>query len=241
MYVRDRDDGLTDLYFLDRHGEPRIVAQLEAGAMQVAVEHAEEVHEVPAHLAGIMETALSRLPPSNVAVQAALEARPRLRRWSMSHLLQRATADASPPPPAIPEIPWPPEPPPPLPQQDPPVITDDMARRASREAVRRAVIEAQINTSDDEQMRYELALQAYNGAVAPLEMFEAEARVRGMTAKALAEAVITDRRRRERRMMHVRAIQAQAMLDLDKATGDGIAAIERHAVSQIRQESPDAA
>ena len=31
MYTRDRDDGLTELYFLDRSGSPRIVAQLESG------------------------------------------------------------------------------------------------------------------------------------------------------------------------------------------------------------------
>jgi len=225
MYTRDRSDGLTDLYFLDRTGEPRVVAQLEAGATQVVMEHEAEVHATAPHAR----------PPRNES-----EGR-RVRRWSMSHLLQRAAGEPPPLPPDMPEIPWPPEPPPPLPQTEPPAMNDNMKRRAAREAVRRAVIDAQINTSDDEQMRYELALQAFNGAVAPLEMFEEEAKVRGVAAKALAEAVITDRRRRERRMMHVRAIQAQAMQDLDKATGDGIAAIERHAVSLIRQEQPNAA
>jgi hypothetical protein len=217
MYTRDRDDGLTELYFLDRTGSPRIVAQLEPGAIEVAIEHAIKVHE--AH---------EPPPPA--------KRRP-YRSWSMGHLLGRASMEPKEEPDLAP--PDPPAFPPPLPRHDPPDMDDNMRRRAAKELVRRAVIEASQSTTDD-QMRYELALQAHNDNVQALEMFAEEAKVAKVSAKELAERIITERRRRERRMMHIHAIQAQALIDLDNASGEAISTVERQAVAHIGQESRNA-
>jgi hypothetical protein len=89
-------------------------------------------------------------------------------------------------------------------------------------------------------MRYELALQAHNDNVQALEMFAEEAKVAKVPAKELAERIITERRRRERRMMHIHAIQAQALIDLDNASGEAISTVERQAVAHIGQESRNA-
>jgi hypothetical protein len=151
----------------------------------------------------------------------------RRRIWSMEHLLQRATP-LEPPKGELPAATEPPAPPMPAPPLD-----DTMRRRAAKEAVRRAVSDVS-QSSADLQMRYELALQARNGNVQCLEMFEEEARAANVSIQELAERIIVDRRARERRMMQVHAIQARALAELDQAAGDEIGTVEQTAVEKIR-------
>jgi hypothetical protein len=93
-------------------------------------------------------------------------------------------------------------------------------------------VEAARNANAD-QIRYEMALQAKNGRVSSMAQFEEEARISGVTVAVLADQIVAQRLALERRMSHVYTIQARALADIDRATGDAIDTITASAVSEI--------
>jgi hypothetical protein len=98
--------------------------------------------------------------------------------------------------------------------------SDSDRREAARRRLKDAV--ATVSSGPDDQMRYDLALQAINRNVTAMEMFTAEAAVLGITVAELAERVIGERRARERRMMQAHAILARVSAEIDQAIGDAI-------------------
>jgi hypothetical protein len=117
-----------------------------------------------------------------------------------------------------------PPPPPPaelLPEPIPAPALSDAERRAAAKRRLGAVV-AMTSSGPDDQMRYDLALQAINRNVTAMEMFTAEAAVLGITVAELAERVVGERRARERRMMQAHAILARVSAEIDRATGDAI-------------------
>ena len=85
----------------------------------------------------------------------------------------------------------------------------------------------------DDQIRYELAMQAHNRNIAVMTMFQAEAASRGLTVAALAEQIIAERRVHERRVMHAHAVLARVSAEIDQATGDTIDAIVDAGMAEI--------
>lgn len=116
----------------------------------------------------------------------------------------------------------------------PPIPMDDAGRRRAAKAQVRRMAASFAFSSADEQLRYEEALMAHNGNVQALQTFEPEARVAGISVRELAERIIDERRLKARRMVAIKAIYDQALIDLDNASGEGIAAIEARAVAAMQ-------
>ena len=66
------------------------------------------------------------------------------------------------------------------------------------------------DVSADQQIRYEVAIQAHNGKHSALEMLSEEAGYLGMSAKSLAEHIIVERGLHEARVMRAHAKRAKA-------------------------------
>lgn len=169
--------------------------------------------------------------------------------WSLKQLLRRASAEPDPEPepkpdpelePMLSELapaPLPDGPELPALEPVPPEVgglADSERRKAARALIAAAVAQASRNTTDN-QVRYELALQAKNGQVRAMSLFEPEAATLAITIAALADRIVGERHARERRMMQVYAIQARVLGELDRATGDDIDATAASAALEINQ------
>lgn len=119
-----------------------------------------------------------------------------------------------------------------------PMLDDATRRRVAKAIIRDAVI-ASMSPLTAEQARYELALQARNNQAFAVDTFAKEAATLGMTVQDLAAGIIQMRRVRERRMGHIYELQAQAVLDIDAASGDAIDAISARVVAAIGHASDD--
>jgi hypothetical protein len=113
-------------------------------------------------------------------------------------------------------------------------LSDSQRRSAAKSIVLRAVVEAARN-ANAEQIRYEMALQAKNGQVKSMSLFEEEAKIRGPTVQVLADQIVAQRLALERRMSQVYTIQARALADIERATGEAIDTIAASAVTEIAQ------
>ena len=114
----------------------------------------------------------------------------------------------------------------------PAIETENHAER--RAAAKGRLKDAVLRVSAlDDQIRYELAMQAHNRNIAVMTMFQAEAVSRGLTVAALAEQIIAERRVHERRVMHAHAVLARVSAEIDQATGDTIDAIVDAGMAEI--------
>jgi hypothetical protein len=188
--------------------------------------------------------ALPPPPPTAPGAPAAPE-----KGWSIEELLKAASAPpaAPPSPPGILdavqpiELPAPPQegdgtpqflPPPPVDD----VLTEGARRRAAKASVRNAVA-AVTRHSYDEQIRWEMALQARNQNPRAMSLFEDEAAALGCTIAELAEQIIQQRLVRERRVMRAWALQAEALNNLNKATGANIDSIAAAVVAELQGDT----
>lgn len=197
-------DGRLELFFYE-DGHPYVVGRYEDGPLAEAIDHDEVVHNA------------EQLSMPRAILPRPVEKRTR-RMWSFEHLLGRGT----------------PEPKVELPEDeiDAPELGDDLRRRAARERVQRAAQEASRLIAEG-QMRYELALQAHNGNTNAMAILEGEAKAEGITVAALAERIIAERRRNERRLGQVYEVLARALKDIEAATGERIATVEIAAAREI--------
>jgi hypothetical protein len=118
----------------------------------------------------------------------------------------------------------------------PPVATGNGQgdrRREARAAVKDAVADVNRRT-DGDQFRYELALMVANENVEAMSDMQAAAIAEGLPVRSYAQRIIAQHNARRRRAAQVYAIEAQALKDIDTATGDAINAIAARAVNEIR-------
>lgn len=147
--------------------------------------------------------------------------------------------------PAVVEIPLLPASPP-LPSEPQPVplpagasklhlLPDEVRRRAARESVRDAV--AHFNrTAADGQLRYEAALMVVNNNVEAMSDMRQVAAIEGVTVQAYAQRVIELHNATRRRALYIYAVEAQALKDINAATGDAIDLVTAKAVETIRSD-----
>lgn len=169
------------------------------------------------------------------------------RDMSFKEILARVHGDAdedepiiieepSPEDPGVYTDPWSPNGPDPIPdaRPDPPEITpsDDEQRRIAQRAVRQVSQVAVAHTLGD-QIRYELAMQAKNGSAYATDLLSGEARERGMTIAELADDVVAERKRQERRMMKIREIEARTIAAIEIAEEAAITSIAMQGQSEI--------
>jgi hypothetical protein len=124
----------------------------------------------------------------------------------------------------------------PPPEAEPVAPDDATLRRAAKAHIRKVASSFAFSSAED-QLRYEEALLAHNGNASAVQTFEPAAAAVGLTVAAYAEQIINARRLAARKLMRVRAVQDLALQQLDSATGDQIAAIERKAIADMHGEA----
>jgi len=102
------------------------------------------------------------------------------------------------------------------------------AKRKIKEAARNAAI-----LTLDDQIRYELAMQAINGSIYAIDLFQGEARELGTTVEALARSVVGARRGKEKLMMRIHEIAARITTDLDATPAMELAAAVQRGIAEI--------
>jgi len=105
-------------------------------------------------------------------------------------------------------------------------------RAAAKSRLKDAVLRV---SALDDQIRYELAMQARNQNVAVMEMFREEAASLGLTVAALAQRIIDERHVQERRVMHAHAVLARVSAEIDQASGDAIDAAANAGIAEIER------
>jgi hypothetical protein len=111
-------------------------------------------------------------------------------------------------------------------------------KRQAKARVRKAVADVNRVTADD-HFRYELALLIANNNVEAMSDMKDAAAISGLTVKEYAKQVITTHNARRRRASQIYAIEAQALKDIDAASGDAIEAIAGRAVKDIRGDDEE--
>lgn len=210
-------------------------------ALRDVTEHPDiEAAQTPAELAKVWPLPTDNPTPPVIPPVLHMPA-DKPKSWSLSELLQRAEATPEPEPEPVlsvlepapshassielpPEAPRPPEP--------DTGLSDSQRRSAARVLIAEAVSEAS-RRANTNQVRYEMALQAKNGQVTAMSLFEEEAAIRNVTVSVLAEQIVAQRLALERRMSHVYTIEARALSDIEKATGDAIDALAAAAATEI--------
>lgn len=109
-------------------------------------------------------------------------------------------------------------------------------RRAARAKVQEAVAEVNRLTNDD-QLRYELALMVVNDNIEAMGDLKDAAAAAGLPVQEYAKRVIATHTARRRRAAQVYAIEERALKNIDQAAGDAIEAIAERAVKDIRGET----
>jgi hypothetical protein len=119
----------------------------------------------------------------------------------------------------------------------PPVLTlgEGERRRLARGRVTAAVADAN-RVTDGEHYRYELALMVVNENVEAMNDMKAVAAASGLPVKEYAKRTIASHNARRRRAAQIYAIEAQALKEIDAATGDAIEAVAERAVRDIGGE-----
>ncbi len=113
---------------------------------------------------------------------------------------------------------------------------DDAARRRLAQSRLAEAVSEWMKKAFENRPRYELAVQAMNDLPFALEMFEPEAKVRGVPIKTLCQEIILSEQAKHRRMSHVHTLNAKALGDINGATGDDIDGIATTAVAAIMGE-----
>jgi len=114
-------------------------------------------------------------------------------------------------------------------------LDDASRRRMAHEKMSKAVDEWMQKTFA-ERPRYELALQALNDLPFALESFQKEAEIEGKSIQQLCTDIVTVHRAKQRRMGHVYTLKAQAIADINAASGDDIERIAAAASDAIMGE-----
>jgi hypothetical protein len=114
--------------------------------------------------------------------------------------------------------------------------SDSERREAAKERVHKAV-EAVNHVTDQQQLNYELALMALNGKLEAMESLKAAASVQNITVEELARQIVAERDARLQRAGVLQAIEAQALKDIDAASGDAIEQQVRQAIASIEAVS----